>query len=142
VRSPRLGRGALALLLTALGLSGCGGEERSRPARDDSKAASPKVSPKTIERCLKQAHIRTSENVDPIAREAQVGAVAAVFARNHVNIVVERTADEANSTVQAYERSTGNRKMRLEQTGAVVAAYAKTPTSQEKQAISRCAKGP
>lgn len=124
-----------------MGLSACGDEERPRSAGDDSMPAPQRVTPKSIERCLKQARIRTSENVDPIAKEAGVGALAAGFARNQVNIAVERTDDEARSTVRAYERSAEAAKMRLEQTGPVVAAYAKTPTSQEKQAISRCVKG-
>lgn len=140
--SGRLAVLALGLFLTALGLSACSGEERSRPVRDDSMPASRQMTPETIERCLEQAQIRTSENVDPIAEEAGVGALAAVFARNNVNIAVERTANEASSTVRAYEGSTQGRKMRLEQTGSVVAAYANTPTSQEKRTISRCAKGP
>ncbi len=109
--------------------------------RDDSMPASRQMTPETIERCLKQAHIPTSENVHPTARQAGVGALAA-FARNSGNIAVKRRADEASSTVAAYEGSTKHRKMRLEQTGSVVAAYAKTPTSREKRAISRCAKGP
>lgn len=70
-----------------------------------------------------------------------MGALAAVFPGNYVNIVVERTADEASSTVRAYEGFAQGPRMRLEQTGAVVAAYAKTPTSQQKQSVSRCVKG-
>jgi hypothetical protein len=141
VRSTRLARVALALILTGLGLSACGGEERPRPAREGSTSASQRVTPETIDRCLKQAQIRTSKKVDPIAKEAGVGALAAVFPGNYVNLVVERTADEASSTVRAYEESAQGPRMRLEQTGAVVAAYAKTPTSQQKEVVSRCVKG-
>jgi hypothetical protein len=141
---PSFRRAALmvALFLITLGLSACGDEDRSRPARSDSKPTAQPISPKAIQRCLEQNHIGTSKNVDRIAREAGIGALAAVFRRNYVNIVVERTASEASSTVRAYEGYTRDPKMRLEQTGAVVAAYAKTPTAQEKQIISRCVKGP
>jgi hypothetical protein len=140
VPSFRLARLMVALFLITMSLSACGDEEGSRPTRSDSRPTSPPISPKTIQRCFNETHIDISKNVDPIAREAGVGAFAAVFPRKYVNIVVERTANEASSTVRAYEITQG-RKMRLEQTGAVVAAYAKTPTAQEKQVIARCVKG-
>jgi hypothetical protein len=96
------------------------------------------ITPQAIERCLRQSGIRTSGNVDRIAQEAGVGALAAIFARNRVDIVVERTDHDASSTVRAYEGLSAGLKMRLEQTGPVVAAYTKTPTLREKRAVSQC----
>jgi hypothetical protein len=124
----------LALTLTIVTVSGCGGtDEGTGPS-----AANFDALIACISREFPDADIATSGNrVAGIGtRGAGVGAADIELATQDIAIGVDRSVSDAEDTLRTAQFTEGDDN--AEQQGVVVVAYDNTPTPEEKSAVNRC----
>ncbi len=87
--------------------------------------------------------VTTSEaDLDVVAAGAGELGIAVEFARNSVDVAVERSEADARRTLRAYGLFlTDPGRGQLERVGSAVVAFDKTPTSDEHDRVRACVAG-
>jgi len=118
----------------ALAATGCGVFGESVPA-----------SPGSFSACMSETGYSSSadpEDVDAIARAADVGAVLADIDGNRVTVVFESSDDDARRAVDAYEarpgRSAASSDELLRRDGPIVVVWEAPPSEAQRSAVEHC----